>query len=263
MFISHLLICFLIYKTLIRKSDTLSVPIGLFAFYLLFYNMSLNLHRQFMAIAVVFYCTKYIEDKKPLKYLIGVIVAMGFHTSALLTIIFYPLFQIFRDNKNNKWKIVLVFTVILTLIFYNKIVYFMVYILNILPEKYYLLYRLSFDNLDFMFVDTLYRLCLLFLIFIQYKNLLKNDINNSVYTYLSIIDIIILQIGTFSQYAFRISLYTGIYMILIISQFIKTSLKDNAKITTIIMMVLSLFYWWYIYIHGNSSETFPYRSIFN
>ena len=57
-------------------------------YYMAFFHLSLNVMRQFCAIAIVFYFTRYLTRHKTILYLIGVVLASLFHTSGLLGIAF-------------------------------------------------------------------------------------------------------------------------------------------------------------------------------
>lgn len=57
-------------------------------YYMGFFLLSLNIMRQFCAIAIVFYFTRYLTRHKTILYLIGVLLASLFHTSGLLGIAF-------------------------------------------------------------------------------------------------------------------------------------------------------------------------------
>ena len=53
-------------------------------YYMAFYFMSFNAIRQFVAVGIVFYCTRYLTQNKIPRYIIGVLLAMQFHQSALI-----------------------------------------------------------------------------------------------------------------------------------------------------------------------------------
>lgn len=53
-------------------------------YYMGFYFMTMNGLRQFCAVAIVFYSTRYLSRKKILPFIIGVLVAMLFHQTALI-----------------------------------------------------------------------------------------------------------------------------------------------------------------------------------
>lgn len=57
-------------------------------YYIMFYMMSLNLTRQFIAISIVFYATRYISKSQNLRFIVSVLIASLFHKSSLLSIIY-------------------------------------------------------------------------------------------------------------------------------------------------------------------------------
>ena len=86
--LTHLLLIFFIWKHMISYSKNLALSIYIFMFGI-FYNSSLNLMRQFLAMSICLYALKYIYTKKFWKYLICIIVAGFFHRLAFVMIIFY------------------------------------------------------------------------------------------------------------------------------------------------------------------------------
>lgn len=57
-------------------------------YYMAFFHSSLNIMRQFCAVAIIFFFTRYLTRHKTLLYIIGVVLASLFHTSGLLGIVF-------------------------------------------------------------------------------------------------------------------------------------------------------------------------------
>lgn len=55
------------------------------------FGIQCNLVRQMLAVAIVFYILKYLEERDWLKYIIGLIIASSIHRTAFLMIIFLPL----------------------------------------------------------------------------------------------------------------------------------------------------------------------------
>ena len=53
----------------------------------LFYFMTFNIMRQFVAAAIIFYATKYISQRKYMKFLLFVAIAFLFHKSAILGVV--------------------------------------------------------------------------------------------------------------------------------------------------------------------------------
>lgn len=64
-------------------------------YYMAFYFMTFNAVRQFCAVAIVFYCTRFLDQKKVLRFVLGVLLAMLFHRTALMGFAFLA-FNCFR-----------------------------------------------------------------------------------------------------------------------------------------------------------------------
>ncbi len=63
-------------------------PAMIFCYYGAFYFMSLNGMRQFCAVAIVFYATRFLYRKQLLPFLLGVLLACLLHKSAVLGLLF-------------------------------------------------------------------------------------------------------------------------------------------------------------------------------
>lgn len=82
---------------------------GIAVWLLLFYALSLNLMRQSIAIAFVFYSFSFIKDRSLIKFVACIIVAMLFHQTAAIGFALYPLaWLILREEALSrllgKWK---------------------------------------------------------------------------------------------------------------------------------------------------------------
>lgn len=68
----------------VRKGNSISISLGLLVYLLLYFNVSLNLMRQWIAMAFLLLAITYLLDRKQLQYFILSAVAFLFHTSAIL-----------------------------------------------------------------------------------------------------------------------------------------------------------------------------------
>ncbi len=82
--------------------DISSFPWMILCYNLLLFHMTMNGLRQFCAVAIVFYATRYLHQKKLLPFLAGVAIAFLFHQSAVIGLAFLAerLFQ----WKDLNWK---------------------------------------------------------------------------------------------------------------------------------------------------------------
>ena len=91
--------CFCYWSSIFRYSK--NVPLSLLIFISLgCYYFMLNGMRQSVAIAVFFFSIRFIEEKKLKKFLLCILFAFSFHSSALLYI---PVYWLSRKHISNKW----------------------------------------------------------------------------------------------------------------------------------------------------------------
>lgn len=82
-----------------------SFPLMVFFYYCYYYLISFNVFRQFLAIAIVFFMTRYIERKEYVKFAIIIAVAMSIHSSAILGFILIPIDILVNDTKVKERKL--------------------------------------------------------------------------------------------------------------------------------------------------------------
>ena len=104
LFFIHALIVAPIYFGLKRMDKKYPIWLGMLVFYLMFYNTSLNMMRQWIAMAILFWGLSYLLTNKKKKYFIVVIVACLFHTSALMGFAIYFLY-VYSQRKREYVKI--------------------------------------------------------------------------------------------------------------------------------------------------------------
>lgn len=71
------------------------------SYYILFYFLTMNIMRQMCAVAILFYFTRFINTEKYFIFIFGVLVAIQFHTSAAIGLVFLAL-EIIKWNKLKK-----------------------------------------------------------------------------------------------------------------------------------------------------------------
>lgn len=86
--LTHLLILFFLWKHLKEYSIDIRWSVFVFMFGAMF-NISLNLMRQYIAIAICMYGMRYIYKHQMLKYVICVTIGCLFHVSVIVFLIFY------------------------------------------------------------------------------------------------------------------------------------------------------------------------------
>lgn len=108
-FLFYAILTPVLYYLVIKKYSTnRHLSIYIFITESLFLLTTFSSLRQGIAAAIIFFGTKYIVEKNFLKFFITVFMATGFHSSAVITIIFYPIYFI-RLEKRKLLILLLIF----------------------------------------------------------------------------------------------------------------------------------------------------------
>lgn len=114
---------FFLYKTFEKKKNIFPWIIVFFFFTGLLF-LYLNIQRQGIALAILLYSIQYIEKKRFVRFLFYLLLAIGFHMSAVSFIIFYFIHPLIKYIRNDKVQIILwigsfVFSPILLELFFD------------------------------------------------------------------------------------------------------------------------------------------------
>ncbi|WP_186667716.1 EpsG family protein [Sporosarcina sp. BP05] len=124
------------------KNNTDIYDLGFFLFITLYlYYSGFNIMRQWIAISIFLYSLKYAFDKKYYKYILFVLLASSFHTSALLML---PLYFILNFKINKKNISILIIISSLLAFFFEELI---VNLAKLLPFLNLSKYTLYFDSI--------------------------------------------------------------------------------------------------------------------
>lgn len=271
-FFIELLIVIPIYLglTKIEKSEKSKIWLGMLVFYLMFFNMSLNIMRQYISISIFFWgicCVLSNEKNKNLKCILSIIIAFFFHSSALLGLIIY-LIYIVVNHKYKKTIKIFKYTISI-----NKILGFIIIligiciiantkvIINLLGDLGMEYYSRYINGKVTLFMSAIIRILPIVCIFaISRKSFRNKYINAETYILIFIYSIIILQLTTINVFAARIALIFSIFNVVSFPRLCTSFCnKDSNIILTTFLIIYLLLYWYYYYVYGGGSETIPYK----
>jgi len=188
--------------------------------------------RQTLAICFVIFSINFVIKKKPFMYYLFIIIAMGFHKSAMVLL---PVYFILNDSKiKKKWSVliygllaVLIGTPLFETILYRVLEYF--------PRYYTYYFKQGLQNsLRATLISSLF---FFFVIF----NINKLEGKEIIYGKLSLIATIISLLAIRASMITRIGMYFDIFLILTIPQiFSRIRGKANRQILFIIMISIYL-----------------------
>lgn len=266
-FITEFLILTLILTGLYKfkqQNKDFSISLGMTIYYLVFYNMSLNMVRQSIAMAFLFLGLIYLIQDKWIKYFVLVILATLFHRTAILGIIFFFVYYFLGyakhendedvlKNKQRNRSIILV--IIFSLIIFNFPLLSRItgiFGLSELSQGY--LVTLNYGISRF---DLLLRIPFIFIFIVFWINS-KNNKYRYFYLVLFILDILLSMLGRMSTYSGRIAWYTMLLSLYITPDEISTLSKRNKLLLEIFLVVYLFAYWYYTIVFYQFNQTVPY-----
>lgn len=264
-----MMICF--YIGAYRHKDKLSLPLLIFIFCCLQYNVTYDVMRQGMACGIIFMGSPLLEERKYLKFSLYIFVAYFFHTSALIN---FPLLlgvHMVMTSKtvlNNRWLNLFIFAgSILIIIFIMPV---MKYVMSLFFSMSKYSYYLSSNRMiQFYSRIRLSRLLLIFaeliLITLYRKKaetvvapIGKGGVN--FYQFALVFDIMYyLVVHILAQ---RILMYSDHMNFILLATLPRLCKEKHLKALIVMgLTVALLIYWWYTFAVKNANLNYPYRSI--
>lgn len=254
-FITSLITMIFFYKAIKENAEK---P-GDSLFYLIclgYYALSFNTIRQMMAAAIMLYATKYLIDKKAIKYWIATIIAGLFHTTALIMIPFYYFANMKFDKKMLKLIFIIMFVGVIA---YQPLFKFVTS--NVDKYKSYAeINHYTYSEAGYgTYVIAIFHIVLISLIIKKRNALIEKNPRNQVYINLIIVSIFFYLLSLENTVAVRPGYYFSIYLIYILPDLFKTLFKQNYARD---MILITVFFIIYYMVHLISFNTMlPYNTI--
>ena len=226
-------------------------------YFILYYGPSYNIVRQIIASSIVFYGFKYIEEKKLFKYIITIIIATTFHTSALFCLPFYLLD--FSSKNFSKIKQAIIIAIALFLPFCFNFIFEKISGIAIF-SKYVNVYteQISYSN---NITTIILRLPIILPIILNWKNLTKKDSKNRFYILLYVLEFTAILLGFYMHWAFRIMYYCMFAEIILIPQIVEMCKGKNKLIVLLYFIIYYIYYFYQVHYLWGNDAIFPYKMI--
>lgn len=260
-----LIVVALIINTLIvlriwQLKKYLSFTMAIFLYIAIFYFISFSGIRQWLAIALVFYFSKYIFEMKYLKFSIVVLIASLFHNTALITLVF-PLIDILASKlKYNKQK-----NTLISLFLFSPLLLLLLFLIfNILLNQYGNYINNFFNNFH-LSGGTVIWLRLIFAVII-YLTFTKRDFSNGeLYNrvfYLWFTGLIISIPGYYIDNIARLGFYFTLFEIILFAMIAKSKnmKKSPLFIISILFYAIGIFI---LELVGSGRKHIPYIPFWN
>lgn len=257
-FITTAIIILTILYALYRVSWYVPVGYSIFMFLCMEYAPSLNIVRQYMAVGIVLLAYTYMQEKKFKTFLILVLIAFSFHTSAIVVM---PIYLIATKKYGQGSKKIILIISILAVVAYRPLMNLAMSIGIGNAYEVYLSNYSSFDSREII-IPIIKFIPIMLIISVYRKRLIKYNQSNVMYIYMIFIGFILQLTAINGPFIERISLYFSICQIIVLPQIIKmTSNKAENLIIKIFIIGYGLMYFIIYYGILNYASIFPYKSI--
>lgn len=260
-FIYELLQVVILYLIVYRYKEKISITFAFAVYYFSYYNLSLSMLRQIMAMLLVLHSYKYIEERNLVKYVINIFFAAMFHSSAIIGLVLY-LIKILIDNKQLKiiYKALIVGGCLVGVLLYQQVFSFLSLIGINGIERYS--HYMTDSEVGGRFIRFTYWTALSILIFLRGKKC-KSYYQQSEYLQLimviSTVCSVVLFIG--STWIIRIAYYFDVFQVLylpILAPNLGVAIGRNKKAGYLILLLLVVVNWLITFVIRNGAATYPF-----
>jgi len=268
LFLTEVLTVVPVYVGISRFREKIPLHISVFVFLTTYYNVSLNIMRQSIAMSFAFLALCYAINKSSWKRVVVVlVVGYLFHSSAIIGVLIVGLYIYMTHNQRGIFKLLnkrkrhvelgklaLIIVVGIVFIVFYQLIGNLLRILGLGAYARYLS-----EGTVFLPGQILLRLPLFLIIFLEWNHLKKEELN-IFFIALLILDLLTSQLSGVNTQAIRISMYFAYTKLLLIP-----ILYNGTRQKRIVRPAINLYliaYWTYMFVITISGETYPYKFFF-
>lgn len=248
------------------KND-INLPLMYFFYYMLCFPYFLNAERQGLATIIVWYATKYVHEKKTIKFLCCILIATLFHNTAIIGFSFYLIY--FLRGKYGKYlKRVFVFLIVtfpfLVNFYIKEGVDFISENIQIFKKYAKFLKKDMYSTVDATNVNFLFMALMMIVLLIFIRILKGSKIDIYGILFLCFAQLLSYLLNSFIDWGFRISFYFEFGLMYGYSS-VYNNLKNRinrAAVLTFVIFILLFYFTYKFYIQGNC-EIFPYQFVWS
>ncbi len=256
-FISALLLLGFIYRALEDYHEKISVMLAVFVFLMLMFSTTLNIMRQMISVAIMFYATRHVFAHNYKKAALWMFLALMFHYTALIVLPFW----LFRGTKRYERNVRIIMFSGLVLLFVLGSVF-----------------GSLFDRIRFLYLqesgsqpDAVLRIGLMLLrapiivpILLFRKQLVAHDERNRFWIIMAVFEIVFSYLGYILDVLNRLSLYFAVSWIVLLPALVRSMPTRGGQYRMgayVALVVTGL--WVFNTAISNYGDVLPYKSIFD
>lgn len=256
-----------IYIALSRNRQKMPVWFGMLLYYFLFYNSTLNMMRQWIAMGFLLLAFQLLLEKRGWLTAVFTAVAFLFHTSAILAVPIYLVYFLVwlpgRSKLVHGHLQVRISTVVAALFLCAGVLVLLnlslvVRLLTSLGMDRFSVY-LEGGQMRLLVTQIVLRLPLAVVLLLCWRELRDNCPAATFYLAMLFFDLVASQLASVDENAIRISTYFSVFSLLWLPTMVGY-VRPGAKRTLVIagISVYAMAYWYYFYVMTLRHATYPY-----
>lgn len=248
-----------VYLALKNMSGRIDVTFGWIAYCLLFFSVTLNLMRQFMAVVVILYFFSDVKKMNWKRAIVLSVLAMGLHISGFMLVFMYAVYRLFEPKTVRlTWLKQVGVGLFLLLPFLANLAVNILGNLGLISGKFRVYLGSEGDVALGNVLFRLVGLLLLLLYMYKFKSERKDTWVRFIF-YITIVDILfLLNNGLFAiRMGKTFSIFEIIYFTIGLNVFKRKG--GSRRVVGVAMACLLFAYWYYQFVVLNSGVVYPYK----
>jgi hypothetical protein len=259
LFIHQLFLSTIIHILAYRDKEAKGSPIWLYVtcYLFLWFNTSLNILRQSIALFIQLYSFQFLEKNKSGKYVIATLLAMLFHLSSALFLVVPVLYKFFNKKRGIAQIVVSCMVIVGSFLFIGEII---TVLMNYIPSFSKYAAYLNNEGARLSGRYLLYKVIMGVSILAFYISAMnKKENNNAILAAFSAYDIVFYALSGFVMFGYRISYFFLVHDLIFIPRIDAMLSKKNKLLFRMVVLLLLVGYWINRFILSNYDSTLPYR----
>lgn len=268
-----------VYKV-VQKQDFSSglKVLSLFCYFCFYYHLSFNLMKQCVAVAITFLGVDLVKSKKTREYILLVLfTAFIVHKTALLALLVYFVYALATDyhellvdkyskirvniekRSSRRFKYFLFLMLIIGLIVVLLNIRRVLIPLVMLKHSY--IYQLrNLKSFELKYSNFIVMFLIIMPVVLFRKNKIKSDFKYRFYIYILVLSAVLYQFVGVSPALYRLSLYTLIFVILAVPEFINLFKKDDKIVAGVYYILILIMNFMFEVVLNSYAGVYPYST---
>jgi|GEM_PF-2315639 len=264
-FVANLIVILFFYRAAYDNRKKGSMWLAMLFFLCLFYNLSLNIMRQSIAIGMTIYAYKYIENKDWKRALIWLVIIFNAHSSGIFFVmLFFVRWVAYLKNYKLAIRLQVSFALAISFLFiYFNSLLSLLAIVSDRFSKYEELYSDEQKKQTMVGLTTFFVLILVLLFFVKKALGIKRNRDMGLYIYNQILGIAFMTTSAISITVGRISWYLNVLDCIYVPRALRElsyRKKGYAQLLTVATVILLIAIWYLGIIVSKWHDTYPYKS---